>query len=246
MHDEQRYHGQSHYFNRCLRTHYVYISIYTRNTISCLVSDPSPPQMGMGHSPDLGPPYLESVTGLDGKDPPLLRQTQTGAYRDRDQWSRRVAGLLKASETCLGCPRGTTAAAAAIAETKKRQRRERLRARQSVMIQMYNNNRHADLDSSLASLRRSFHRCSTVSRVIGIYGVKNAHAMLRCRSRLNVIQHTPKSCCCYGHRRHRTVKQRRCVCATRDRIYYSLLRVSFKRGRPLQNLRPCGPQRLNM
>ena len=87
--------------------------------------------MGMGHSPDLGPPYLESVTGLNGKDPPLLRQTQTGAYRDRDQWSRRVAGLLKASETCLGCPRGTTAAAAAIAETKKRQRRERLRARQS-------------------------------------------------------------------------------------------------------------------
>ena len=129
-----------------------------------------PPQMGVGYSPNLGSPCPGSVIGLDGKDQPLPREnTQTSGYRDRDhRWPRRLAALLRVSDICSRRPTiinsSTTVAAEAVAEKRQRRRGERLRARESVMIQMYNNIHHADLDSSLASLRRSLRQCSIVSR----------------------------------------------------------------------------------
>lgn len=144
-----------------------YESVLRRRLIQQTVSlsdPPPPPQMGVGYSPNLGP-GPGGVIGLDGKDKSLLRVAQTSAYRDREQWPKRVAGLTKVPELCLRRPSSTADNVAAVAEKKQRRRGGRLRARESVMMQMYNNH-HADLDSSLGSLRCSFQQCSFVSRIL--------------------------------------------------------------------------------
>lgn len=168
----------------------------------------------MGYSPNLGPPDPGSVIGLDGEDTPLLREkTQTSAYRDRDQWPKRVANLLRVSEICRRRPTGSSSTtAAAVAEKKRRRRGERLRARESVMIQMYNSTHHADLDSSLASLRRSFQQCAIVSRTtivyVEMYGNANTSRGCDVDPGLNIMHYyscTLKSCC-FGNDHRRRLK----------------------------------------
>lgn len=116
-----------------------------------------------------GSPTMEvclGSVGMDsGKDKPLLSlPAQTSGYRD--YCPSKVAGLLQISEFSLcseSSPRRSVSIAKGVAERKQRRREKRVRARENVMIQMYNNNRHSGLDSSLARLRCSFQRCSIVS-----------------------------------------------------------------------------------
>lgn len=84
-----------------------------------------------------------------------------------------AAETVRYSRASVGCPGSTTGGG--VVEAKRRQadtlqlelevnrrRAERMRAREHVMIQMYNRG-HADLGSGLERLRHGFRQCSIVS-----------------------------------------------------------------------------------